>query len=89
MINIQVAANVLAFDEDNGLALTHDGVIYFLALLRTDVANKFRNYFRGVKYIIAQRIYERHDQGCFGRFLGFECAQFVFAPATPDWKVGQ
>ena len=56
LVNLKVLKSycyVLAFDEHYGLAVTNDGIVYFLTLLRAHIRGEFRDNLGRVEDIVS------------------------------------
>lgn len=70
VVGIQILFPVLAFNQDNGLSVLVDGIVYLFAFLDAEVAGELGNDFGRVEYIIAECLNHRHDKRCFGSLFG-------------------
>ena len=74
MIDMQRLTDLFALNQNLYFALLHDGVINFLALLRTDVTDKLWRHLRRVKDVVAQHRTDKwHDECIFRCFFRLDC----------------
>ncbi|GAA0328048.1 hypothetical protein GCM10009087_42840 [Sphingomonas oligophenolica] len=66
MVDRKISRGWLALNQDGQFAFYTNGVIDLFTLLRSDVGYVFRYHLGRVKYVVAQKVYERHDKGRFG-----------------------
>ena len=66
----QIFRNGFAFDQNHGIPVLHNCVIYLFTFFDSDICGEFRYELLWVEHIIPQHGKERHDQCRFRCFLG-------------------